>query len=419
MASLDNTSFAPLLKTLYTNEAIKQLVYKNNPFFAMIDKDEDFMGDSLKIPLIWADSQNRSNTFANANVNDTTLRSSAFFITSVNDYSFATVANKTIESSRGNEGAFIRALKQSTDSALRTLSRSICTKMYRSGTGAVAQISATSSLVGTTLATGVQLSPAENITNLEVGMSIAFAATDGGTPVAGTAYIVAIDRINGRFLCSATPTGAPTALSTLVPTVAVSYYVYQSVGDVNLAISGLQAWLPGQNVSATPFFQVNRQQGDATRLAGIYYTPAPGTPLNEAIIQAMKYVAREGGNPTHVMVDFETFASLEILFGAKQQLIDINVKDAKAHFGFMGLIVNGPTGFVNIIPDVNCPPNSAFVLQMDTWKMHSMGQAVRIFNTDGLTVIRSLTEDAVKFQCFSYAQMSCNAPGWNAQVLFQ
>lgn len=417
MASLDDTSFAPLLKTLYPDEAIKQLVYKNNPLFAMIAKDEKFTGDSSKEPLIYSDSQNRSASFALANTNSTTVRSQAFLLTRKTDYSTATVMNETIEASKGNEGAFIEALKLSTDSALRTLSRSICTKIYRSGTGTVAQIALTSSLVGTTLATGVQVQDPETITNIELGMALAFSATDGGAVEVGTAYVVSIDRINGLFLCSATPTGAPTALSTLIPTIAVGDFIYQSAGDLNAAISGLSAWLPGSNVTNTLYYGVDRTS-DATRLAGINFTPPVGTPVSEALIQGMKFVAREGGRPDYIFTDYESFTALEIALGAKQQYFDVNVPDAKAHFGFMGLILNGPTGFVKVIPDVNCIPNTAFILQMDSWKLKSLGAAVRIFNTDGLTVLRSQNEDSVQFRCFSYLNLSCRAPGWNAQVNF-
>ena len=45
MASLDNTSFSAALKTIYPDKVVQNLVYKNNPLFAMLNKYEKFGGD--------------------------------------------------------------------------------------------------------------------------------------------------------------------------------------------------------------------------------------------------------------------------------------------------------------------------------------------------------------------------------------
>lgn len=53
MASLDMTSFASGLKSLYTDEKIENEVYKDNPFTAMVPKKENFNGKNLVIPVIF------------------------------------------------------------------------------------------------------------------------------------------------------------------------------------------------------------------------------------------------------------------------------------------------------------------------------------------------------------------------------
>jgi len=79
-------------------------------------------------------------------------------------------------------------------------------------------------------------------------------------------------------------------------------------------------------------------------------------------------------------------------------------------------MLNGPNGPMKVIPDQNCPAGSAFLLQIDTWKLKSLGEAVRLFDGDGLTMIRDPNGDNLLIRCFSYAQLSCRAPGWNGVI---
>ena len=58
------TNFAAALKQHYTNERIENMVYKDNPFLAMIGKYENFGGENLKLPIKWGNPQGRSADFA-------------------------------------------------------------------------------------------------------------------------------------------------------------------------------------------------------------------------------------------------------------------------------------------------------------------------------------------------------------------
>ena len=408
--ALDQTSFAAALKTLYPAEAIKNLVYKNNPLFALIAKDETFYGDSSKEPIIIGTPQNRSNTFSNANVSTTNSQLKAFLLTRKQNYSMAAIANETLEASDSDKGAFIKAVRFEIDQALLALTRSISIQLYRTGTGTVAQLSS-GSVAGTTL---TLLNP-EMSTNLEIGQSVAFSATDGGAAKSGTAFVVAIDRAAGTFSISATYGGAATAGTTVVATLAASDFVYQSAGDVNAAISGLQAWLAGSDATSTAFFNIDRT-ADKVRLAGIKYDGSAQT-IEEALIDAAGLVAREGGRPDMAFVSFKDYRNLVKALGSKVQYVDVNVSEAEVAVGFTGIMINGANTVIKVVPDQNCPVGVGFLLQMDTWKLKSLGEAVRLFNADGLTMIRDASSDSLLIRCFSYANLSCRAPGWNARVL--
>lgn len=415
MASLDATAFAAGLKTLYPSEVIKNMVYQRNPFFALVAKDESFYGDSSKEPITIGTPQNRSASFSGANSINTTSVIKNFLLTRVANYSMAAIANETLLASESDKGAFLKAAKFEVDNALLALTRAIATQLFRSGTGTVARIS--SSATVNSASTYVALSNPEDVVNLEVGMSIAVSATDGGAVRSGTAYIVKIDRAAGSFLCAATPTGSAAALDSLITSPAAGDYIYAAAGDRNAVISGLKAWLPGTAVTATTFFGLDRT-ADKTRLAGITYDGSSSS-IEEALIDGAGLVAREGGNPDHVFVSYKDFRNLVKAVGSKQQFVqysDVKVDEPGVSIGFSALQLAGPNGIMKVIPDQNCPAGSAFIVQMDTWKLKSLGEAVRLFDGDGLTLIRDASSDSLLVRCFSYAQLSCRAPGWNCVV---
>jgi hypothetical protein len=415
MASLDLTAFAAALKTLYPSEAIRNLVYQNNPLFALMPKDESFTGASSTEPITYGTPQNRSNTFSNANTVNTTSLIKAFLLTRKQNYSMASIANEALMASRDDKGAFLRAAKYEIDNALLALTRSIAQQVYRSGTGTIGQISASATI--NSASTAVAMINPEQIVNLEVGMAIAFSATDGGAARSGTAYVVVIDRAAGTFLCSGTVNGSPASLASLVSGVAVSDYIYQNAGDINLAITGLSGWLAGSDIanSGDSFFGINRA-ADKVRLGGIKYDGSSQT-VEEAIIDAAGVIAREGGRPDMLFISFKDFRNLVKAVGSRQIYTDVNVDEAKVRIGFTALVLNTAVGAVKVVPDLNCPVGVAFLLQMDTWKLKSLGEAVNLFDGDGLMMIRDASSDALNIRCFSYAQVSCRAPGFNARIL--
>lgn len=404
-------------KTRYPPEKIKDMTYPKNPFYAMVSKDEKFGGDGSKEPIIYENMQNRSADFATANTQNTDVESEAFFITRVANYSTAKIQNQAMEAAIGDMNAFEETATVQMDSAIRSLARSICTHMFRNGTGTVAQIAGTASLAGTTLATGVQLANPTEIANLAVGMSIAFSATDGGAVRSGTAIIVQIDRIAGKFLCSATYKGAGAALSSLVSGVAVGDYIYASAGDRNNVISGLAGWLPGNAATSALWFGVNRTP-DITRLAGLNYDGS-GMGIDEALIGGASITAINGGSPDTCFINYLDFQKLTNVLGAKQQYVQQTMTKVDTPFGSFGyntLILTGPYGPIKIVPDVNCAQGTSYLLQLDTWKLKSLGPCVKIFNSDGLNWLRAPGEDALQIRCLSYSQLSCRAPGFNCKV---
>ena len=188
--SLDMTSFDAALKQHYTDDAVENLVYMDNPLLALVAKMEDFGGRNLPIPLIYGNPQNRSATFATAQAGTTTSLLTPFLLTRVKDYSIATIDNETLEASKGNANAFLEAATVEIDGAINALTRSLATKLYRDGFGWIGNVNAT--VTGTTLT----LLNAADIVNFEVGMVLQFAASAGADALRSSGGSVTVSAVN-------------------------------------------------------------------------------------------------------------------------------------------------------------------------------------------------------------------------------
>lgn len=402
MASLDTTSFASALKQHYTNDRVENMVYKNNPLLAMLPKMTDFGGKNLPIPIIYGNPQGRSATFSTAQTNKTASKITDFVLTRNHDYALASIDNETLEASKGNQNAFMEAATTEIDGAINSVTRSLATALYRSGSGSIGQN--TSNATGTT----ITLTQPEDVTNFEVNMEIVFSTADGGGTVkSGSVTVTAVDRDSGVLTVDAL-----TAIASGAGIAANDFIFVQ--GDYDSKIKGLLAWLPSTAPTSTPFFSVDRSV-DVTRLGGIRYDGS-ALPIEEALIGGIHRVAREGGTPTHCFLSYARWDELCKSLGSKVQYIDDVVKTGDATLNFRGVMIHGPKGPVKVMPDQNCPNNRAFLLQMDVWKLYSLGKCPRILDTDGLKMLRESSSDAVEVRVGYYAQLGTRAPGYNANI---
>jgi len=405
--SLDMTSFDAALKQHYTDDMVMNLVYKDNPLLALMPKYESFGGKNLPIPLLYGNPQGRSATFATAQSVGASSYSKIddFVLTRVKDYAIATIDNETLEASKGNANAFMEAATTEIDGAINALTRSLAIAMYRDGSGAIGQVSAEPAEAATTVIT---LKEANDVTNFEVGMQVViWSATSGGSQRTtdgsdNTWLITNIDRSAGTITLDDAYTSSGT--------IAANDYIFVD-GDRGAKLKGLDAWVPSSAPSATSFFGVDRSV-DTIRLGGNRYDGS-ALPIEEALIEGAARAAREGAKIDHYFVNYETYAELQKALGAKVQYVDLK---ATAEIGFRAIQINGPRGPINVVPDQNCQSDVAWGLQLNTWKLYSLGKAVRVIDTDGLQMLRQASSDGVEVRYGFYGQLGCRAPGYNIRV---
>jgi len=405
--SLDLTSFDAALKQHYTSDMVEMMVYKDNPFLALVSKYEDFGGRNLPIPLIYGNPQGRSATFSNAQTRGAVTSSQLqdFVLTRVKDYSIATIDNETLEASKGNANAFMEAATTEIDGAINSLTRSLAISLFRDSSGAIGQLNAEPAETSGTFV--MILKSVEDVTNFEIGqVLVAYAAKSGGSAKTSDGsdadwVIAGVDRSNGQL----TLTGTYSASGTL----AANDYLFVD-GDRGLKLSGLEGWIPASAPAATAFFGVDRSVD--TRLGGLRLDGS-SLPIEEALIDGASLCAREGGKIDHFFMSYDKYAELEKALGSKVQYIDLNVN---AQVGFRGIVINGPRGPIKCIPDQNCPSGSVFGLQLNMWKLYSLGKAVRVIDSDGLQMLRQASADGVEVRYGFYGNLGCRAPGYNINI---
>ncbi len=412
------------LKELYTgDDYMKDLVYKKNPFLALVPKNEapgGFAGKYIPVPLVYGTPQGRSATFATAQTNQTAPQLASFFVYRVSNYQLCTITNELLEATKDDAGAFIDEAKLNMDTSIRNISNDLALDLYSAANGvrgAMTSISGGGVIV---------LTQSSDIVNFEVGMALVSFSISGTTYTQSTSaaigYVIAVNRSSGSLTVSTTATGTgglPTNWSAgSFPKLAVS-------GDVSFAnntlqtqflkVSGLQAWLPTTAPSASESFWGVDRSTDVTRLSGVRFDGSSET-IEEALIDGAALVAREGGMPDMCFMSFASYAALEKSLGSKVQYVDI--KHEEADIAFAGIRVHAPYGPITVIPDRNCPPQKAYLLQMDTWKFRSLGKAPHIltYGMEGLEGLRVGNADALEIRIGYYGNLICNAPGWNCVI---
>ena len=400
--NLDNVTQA--LKEHYKPLTVKNMVYKDNPLLALMPKYERFGGENMPVPVQYGIANRRSADFATGQGLNTATELARFVLTRVKDYSFASITGETIKATEGAADAFLKYATLEIDGAIQSLTRSLAVSMYGDGSGKIGEVSTTTSTTGTPTIT---LTKAEEITNFEVGMTLKVAESTGHAVRSDVLTVDEVDRDAGTI--KVTVASASTNL-------AAGDAIFQS-GDYSsasdrLKITGLEGWLPSTSPSSTLFFGQDRSK-DATRLGGIRFNGA-SQPIEEALIGAASRLAREGGSPTHCFMDFLQFSNLEKALGSK--VVYDKVSSDDADIGFQSLTIIGPKGPIQIVADQNCTPDVAYMLQMDTWTLNSLGAAPHILDLDGNRMLREASADAYEVRVGFYGNVACNAPGYNCRV---
>ena len=421
------------LKELYTDdkEYMKDIVYKENPFLALVPKNESpdgFAGKYLPVPIEYGVPMGRAHQFSNAQVQQTAAQLASFFVYVISDYQLVTITNLLMEQTKTSAGAFVDAAKLQMDGGFRGITNNIAFELFGSGTATRGITTSASSQTGANPnVVTLPLSNANSIVAFEVGQLLVASTTDGGAPGATGVMVTAVNRQTGVITGNGITISTGANVTSLDSNFAIgSGAAYLTVnGDLpsagagatasNLGLSGLAAWLPVSSPASNDnFWGVNRS-ADPTRLGGCRYN-AQNQTLEEGITNALAFLNREGGKPDLCIMDFASYAALVNALGAKVQYVQ--VKHDEVEVAFEGITFQSAYGRVTVLADRSCPPQTAYLLTTSTFKLRSLGKVPHIltYGMEGLEGLRVGNADALEIRIGYYGNLICSAPGWNCVV---
>ena len=390
-----------MLKQMYDVPAMVDLSYSDRPFFALVNKRGGEGGNGVKIPLAIATSQGFAPTIAQAQAVLAAQDLEAFIVTPVVLLSVARISGLTLESSMTSKQSFAKGAKMVIDAAVKRLANAVSSGLFRDGSGAIGTISSISSGV-------VTLANAAEGVQFELNQAVQAVST-GNALRTGTGFVIAVNRDAGTVTLATSLGGAAAT-----PTGFVATDRLITAGTFNLQISGLSKWLTTSSLS-TPFFGVNREK-DNVRLAGIVFDGS-ALSVKDAIVNAINRVAREGGKPDYCFMDFESYTQLS---QDLQSNVIYTSLEGPGKISFAGFRFQGPKGEVVVMPDRDCEPQTAYLLQMDSWMLLHANEGEPVFLDDNGTgqVFRTVESfDGREVRVKMYGNLACNAPGYNAKVL--
>lgn len=408
------TSLQYALKTLWPQDRIKNEVYPDHPFLAMVPKRENFKGENAYIALRTGDPQGRSASFTVAQTisqltgagNAGSSRGARFLLTRAKDYQIVNLETEVILASEGDEGALIAALDTEMKAGANNIGKSLATALYRGQTGAISTIGTITA--NTTVSADILLSNINDVTSFELGMLLVASATATGANRAtpASAYVSAVNRDTGVVRVLGDFSGTNWAAA---DTLFASGDNANNSGSGN-KISGLADWIPSTAPTSTTFFGVDRSV-DPTRLAGLRIDGSALSP-EECVINTLSRQGREGGRQSHFMVNHADFRNIELSLGSKVTTTYQTV----GSIGFKTLQVQGPKGIVDVMADQDCPAGRGYSLDMSTWKLFTLGACPRILDMDGNQLSRVATADQFEARMVYFGQLYTDAPGYNATI---
>lgn len=401
---INATAINSALKEMYDGQALVEESYKNNPFWALVEKAQDFFGKLYPLPISYSGAGGVSSSFASAQANIAAPNVTQFALTRVKTgYGLAQLDREAMMAASNDKGAFLKAAKFAVETTTRSVTTKMCSDIFRSGTGSLGAI--------TSISTGlITLTVAQDIVNFDVNMVVRASSGDGSGLRTAPGYVISIDRAAGT-MSVATSLGGSAA----TPTSWQATDFLSRDGDFNAVISGLLAWLPYTAPTSTSFFGVDRSL-DTVRLGGVRYDSSTnGQSIEEALIDAVSLLNREGGDPDCIFMSCASFAALTKALGTRIIYDDVEAGE----FGFRYINLATPSGALKVFQDRSCPAKTAFALTMSTWKFYSAGPAPELQTDWGASdggYLRVGTADAGELRISGYGNLGCSAPGWNAVI---
>lgn len=406
-----------LMKEKYIESGkVEELVYADNPVFAMMEQkaDDRLYGDAMPVPILYGAPQGLSGNFVKAQANATNVKAEKFIYAPGDYYGVVSLGDKVMRLSATNAGAFFDDKTLEIDQLYMQAGECLSLSMWGNGGGSIGRIATISGNV-------VTLVEPSDAANFEVAMTVSASVNDGATATdqlrdGGDGTTVAgVDRGAGIVTL--------TDASAIAGMVAGDYLFRQ--GDFygnqgSVIMKGIQSFIPSSNAGIVDLWGVTQAKrlSDVQRFSGCRLPDSEYLGLTDED-RITKLFAWMGGRFKAQLSDMigvvhpESFQVLANVLAAKGIR---PTQDSNTKFGFAKIDVATPTGPVPIYSDRHCPKGHFFALRKKNWWIASVGDLIAPQELDGLTILRSATSTDYEYRLISYPALVCNGMRSNGRV---
>lgn len=405
MAAATVTSYAGLVRSIWPQKKIYEVLVENSPVIGMMPKDTTFDEKVRYIGVGYGAPQGVGPDFGIAKSAKTSSVSKEFGITAVTYYALFSLDGRLTRMAKSNRSVIVKPLAKESKNSIYQLKMDLSSYIFGNGGGAIAQGAIVS---GQT----ITLADTQKIRFIKPGMRLSSSATDGTSGSVNPGYVTVstVNRDAGSFVV------AEASVVAGIPAYLLGDYLFR-YGVFGNVVSGLAAWIPSSAPGATSYFGVDRT-ADTLALGGVR-TTATGLSPREALQTSAKDVHDAGGDPDWAITSSADWLNLELECQSAGSLIMTQAPAAPIsgfNFGvkYDGIKLMGPSGPIIVTADPNCTTGRGYMLTKDTWTLASTGELVQMIQTGGpddLMVEESA--DAFEGRWVSDHQLYTEAPGFN------
>ena len=377
-----------LLRELWPQNSIYELLFKESPFLGMVKKDTSFYEKKRYIGVGYAMPQGIGVSFADAKQFKTASKAVEFAITPVSYYGAFSLEGRLMRQAKSNKAIIVDPMKRESRNMFLGIKRRWAKDIHGNGGGAIGRILSTSTLSSQT----ITLDTGTDIRSFEIGMPLQCATTDGtsGSVMSGYVTVASI----GGTDTAPTITINESSWSSAIPSVTTTSYLFP-YGCFGGVLTGLDGWLPNHSGSPGTLFGVTRTTW-ADKLAGKVISVA-GLGMRQAFLKMARVSADGFGVPDTILTSTRNWESLANELQSANVLNFTaapasGVGSYKVGVEYKAISLVGPNSPLKVCADPDMPDTYSRCLQMDTFTLASTGELLSWI--DGASPDSPMIEDA-------------------------
>lgn len=400
-----------LLKTIWSQKDIYEMVCKACPFLGMVPKDTSTHQLNWRTTVGYGLSQGLGSTYATARSNRAPSVQAEFALTAKPYYGSAVIDGRVVRRSKHDVAFVLDTVKRESTNLLMQAQKDFSTFLQGNAGGSLGQVLSVSSNT-------ITLLYGQDLKNFSKGQVCTAATTDGtsGSQRSGTMVVVS----------KGTYDNPTVTFDTIVVGTAANDYIFR-YGTFGATITGLGGWLPAHSGSPSALFGVTRTD-DPYALAGVSLDGTSETSVKGAVLKLARYMADStgplpGGQTVFMgTVLWESLAAelqgnsmfrLSKVPAAKVGSISVGVE-------YDAIEMVGPLGTMKIVASPYIPSGVIRILTLDRIKLKTSGPLFQW--VDGARIENGQLkmendDDAYEIRLISDGELDCGeAPGFHGII---